>query len=129
MKKFDIFLNKNIEIPPSQDLTKDISLALESSSVLRSSKYANNKTKIKFNFLKFTQLYVLKLFFITVLSSTKDGYIGFDSSCRCLIKTKEKLIINKRYEMYGKIVKEKYLTLICEKIIEIDYKKLVYQLL
>lgn len=129
MKKYDIFLVNNLKFNYSQDLTKDISLNFESSSILKSAKYIKSKTIIQFNFLKYSPMHCLKLFFITVTGKTKDGYIGYDTSCRCLINWNEKLNVNTRYEMYGKLEKNKLLILNCEKVLEIDYKKLVYQLL
>ncbi|KAK6089654.1 hypothetical protein P3W45_001420 [Vairimorpha bombi] len=130
MKKFDIFTNLNLEVIYSQDVTRDISLAYESSTLLRSTKYATTKTKIFFNFIKYTPLNILKLFFITIVSKHSDNsYIGTDGSCRCIVKEASELIEGNRYEMYGKLSKEKYLVLKCVKVLKIDYKKLVYQLL
>lgn len=130
MKRYNIYENFNINYTSTPETIKEVSLAFESSTLLKSTKFLIHKEKLKFNFIKFTSFNKIKLFFITIkIKIDDDTYIGFDSSCRCFIKCNLKLNTNKRYCIYGKLFKTNFLYLKVFHIEEINFKKLVYQLL
>jgi hypothetical protein len=110
--------------------SSNISLAFESSLVLKGTKYMKNKSKLEICFLKYSPLNVVKAFFITVTKQISPvKWFGYDSSCRCILETNVRLVPLKRYEVYGRLRKTKYLIVEVLRIYPINYKDLIYQVL
>lgn len=129
-KKFDIFEHLNIRAIHTNHNNTEISLALESSLILKSTKYISRKTNVEINFLKYSPLGKVKLFFVTVTKPVgHNRWSGYDSTCRCILVTEISLLPSKRYEIYGRLRKDKYLEIEVLRVCLMDYKELIYQVL
>ncbi|KAF9760987.1 hypothetical protein NGRA_2919 [Nosema granulosis] len=129
-KKFDIFEHLNIKTKPINTSNTEISLALESSTVLKSTKYITRKTNLEINFLKYSPLDKVKLFFITVTKQlSRNKWSGFDSTCRCILNSEINFVPLKRYEIYGRLKKNKYLEVDVLRGTIMNYEELIYQVI
>ena len=107
-EKYNILVKNNFTMESSPAKTEDLSLALESSLILSGTKYPEPKTRLRFNFISTSRHSIIKLFFITISYSKPNGvYYGFDASERCVVISSIQLEVGRRYEIYGRLRKER----------------------
>lgn len=107
----------------------DLSLINETSSEIISTKYPNRKTTLQINFVKFSPKNKINAFIVTIIRKVGMFYSAYDQSTYFLVKSKENLIANKKYLIYGKIKNERIIVLYAEFIELINYKKILHELL
>ncbi|RVD90543.1 hypothetical protein TUBRATIS_30310 [Tubulinosema ratisbonensis] len=107
----------------------DLTLLHETSSELASSKYPIKKTTLKIQFVKHCQLNKINTFLITVIRKVGMFYSAFDQSTYFLLKSKENLLPNKKYLIYGKVNHKKIYLVYAGFVELINYKKILHELL
>lgn len=108
-------------------LIEDITVLLETSFVLRSTKYLEKKTCFVFHYAQFTCANALYAFVVTITRRWGGGmYCGYDSSTYLLIRTSENLTAGERYMVYGRIRNARVKVVEAVKIERINYKSLCY---
>lgn len=108
-------------------LVDDITVLLESSFTLQSTKYLEKKTCFVFHYVRLSNLNILYPFMITIVKKIgHSSYSGYDNSTYCLVKTEKCMVPGIRYMVYGKVRKARLYILHAEKAEPIDYKKLCY---
>lgn len=105
----------------------DLSLMLEKSFLLKSSKYVEKKTRIAPRYIKFAYPCAVYPFIITICRRCGyNAYSGYDSSSYCILLTKESLVRNMRYLVYGKVRFRRAYILEALKVQPVNYKVLCY---
>lgn len=108
-------------------IIEDLSLMLEKSFVLQSTKYAEKRPRFVLHYLRFTTRGVIYPFIITISRKCNiRGYSGYDSSSYCIVETEQRLSVNTRYLVYGKIRSARFLVVEAIKIQPVNYKSLCY---
>lgn len=108
-------------------LIDDITVLLESSFTLQSTKYLEKKTCFVFHYVRLSNLNTLYPFMVTVVKRIGHGiYSGYDTSTYCLVKTEKCMAPGIRYLVYGKVRKTQLYIIHADKVEPVDYKKLCY---
>lgn len=108
-------------------LIDDITVLLESSFTLQSTKYLEKKTCFVFHYVRLSKLNIVYPFMVTVLRRVGHrSYSGYDNSTYCLVVTERCMVPGTRYMVYGKVRKTRLYIVHAEKVEPVDYKKLCY---
>ncbi|KAG0439028.1 hypothetical protein DMUE_2719 [Dictyocoela muelleri] len=98
-------------------------LKLDSSIILK--KY---KKRLKISFIQKAKSNVKSVFLITITKNIGNNfYIGFDSTSYAIVFSKCFMNENKRYEVYGRVLRGEMLFLVIDSVFDIDYKSLCYR--
>ncbi|KCZ76198.1 hypothetical protein H311_02811 [Anncaliia algerae PRA109] len=107
----------------------DLSIITDATSEIISTRYPERRTRLKLSFIKNSILNKTCMFAITIIRRVGDCYSAYDQSTYFLIKTRENLLPNKKYLVYGKVKFRKFYLLYAEHIELLNYKNILYRIL
>ena len=107
MKYYNFFEEQQLSLSKITDETSCSTLK-EPSTFLNGPLCHRAKTTHTFSFILYAELNRIGVFYVTITHERfKNVFYGYDYTTFCIIHSNDRLILNKRYIIYGKVTKIK----------------------